>query len=351
MALLNDMMMKPTIVYFSGTGNVAYVARQLEDAFLNAGISPTLLTLESKGGGAIDARIGTVENEGEGARTEGLAADGEADHPQLEGETASLAADRGAVPLSPPSDLSDSDFLVIVFPVHAFDAPAPIFDFVARLNAEQRCNTAVFSVSGGGDVISNRACRERLIRKLERKGFTVVYEAELTMMSNFLFPTPPPAATALLHILPEKCALVVDHLQAGIDCRIQPPLFDRMCSLIGPLERSRSGQGLFGRHIRAGSACTACAWCVKSCPRGNIIMHNGIPSFGEKCVICFRCLYGCPQNALRAEVGQFLLIKEGYSLKALLDYAKDQKPDEEKPLADELKGFLWAGVRNYLGLE
>ena len=286
---------EPTIVYFSGTGNTACVARELRNAFRKQGIEPHFTSLEE-----------------------------------------------GSASIS-----SGSDFLIVLFPVYCFDAPTPLFEFVETLATHKGLRTAVISVSGGGDMVANRACRVRLIKKLERKGCSVVYETMLTMTSNFATATPLPAAAALLRVLPEKCAALVEDLLAEKKLRTNAPLIDRLGAQLGLLERSRFGQGAFGRHIRAESACNSCGWCARNCPRKNVSLETGIPVFGRRCVMCFRCLYGCPHKALVAGYASFFLIKEGYSFEKILEYTHKHEGKEEML---HLKGFAWKGVREYLGM-
>jgi flavodoxin len=48
----------------------------------------------------------------------------------------------------------ETDYYILIFPVHSFNAPKPIYEWVKHL-AGNRCKTAVISVSGGGNVMSN----------------------------------------------------------------------------------------------------------------------------------------------------------------------------------------------------
>lgn len=44
--------------------------------------------------------------------------------------------------------------------------------------------------------------------------------------------------------------------------------------------------------------CTGCSLCAKQCPKENIVMKNGRPIFGKKCMFCMRCINTCPVNAI-----------------------------------------------------
>lgn len=50
--------------------------------------------------------------------------------------------------------------------------------------------------------------------------------------------------------------------------------------------------------FKASDACTACGQCVRICPRGNITLKDGKPSFGSNCIGCLSCLQYCPTQAI-----------------------------------------------------
>ena len=52
----------------------------------------------------------------------------------------------------------EPDYYILIFPVHSFNAPKPIYEWIEHLAGNNR-KTAVISVSGGGNVITNSACR------------------------------------------------------------------------------------------------------------------------------------------------------------------------------------------------
>lgn len=234
------------------------------------------------------------------------------------------------------------DLLVVIFPVHAFNAPEAVYKWIAGAEKVLEIPAAVISVSGGGEVTPNTACRVGCIKKLEKRGYKVVYEEMIVMPSNWIVPTKEPLALMLLDMLPKKTKKAVDNILSGVHRRTKPLVFDRFLSLMGEVEKI--GARSFGKRIKVSDACNSCGWCAKSCPAGNIDMNLGKPIFKNGCHLCLRCIYGCPKRALTPGILKFVVLKEGYSLNEL----EKKLPYQEYVNVEEIaKGYLWSGVRKY----
>lgn len=244
-----------------------------------------------------------------------------------------------------PEVLGDFDRLIVMFPVYAFNAPEPVLSWTRNMSEQRNKRAAVISVSGGGEMCPNTACRRRTIKNLQNKGFQVDYESMLVMPPNIAIAIKPPLDKMLLDILPEKVGTIADELQQNITRRKKSLMLDRTLAPMSVFERF--GAHLFGRRIRVSPACNGCARCATNCPSGNIFMLEGRPVFGKVCHLCMNCMYSCPERALSPGLAKMAMLKEGYDLETL---ARMPKPD---PLSQEqiealAPGFAWMGVRAYL---
>lgn len=273
------------IAYFSGTGGTAKAAETLSAAFVDRGKESELQEIR---------RGGVTQN-------------------------------------------SDEELLVLLFPVHAANPPLPVYEWLDRLEPVQAIPAVVISVSGGGDVFPNLGCRASSIKKLERKGYCVVYEKDIVMPSNFLEATPEGYASQLLKVLPQKAGAIAEDVLSGIERRVRPRVLDRMISAL--LEIEKHGAPWFGSGLYATDACTGCGWCAKECPGANIRMNDAKPEFLKQCVLCTRCVYGCPVKAIRAKMFKSALLKDGFDIRR---YEQLSASPEEKT------GLLWEGLRRYL---
>lgn len=233
--------------------------------------------------------------------------------------------------------------LLLLYAVHAFNAPEAVYEWIEKAENVNNVPAMVVSVSGGGEVSPNTACRVGAINRLVKKGYNVIYETMLVMPSNWIVPTEKVLAKMLLDVLPKKVSAIVDAVDRGVTRRTKPHLIDRVFSRIG--EAEKYGAKYFGKRIRVSESCTGCGWCGSNCPAGNIEFKLNKPEFGEKCHLCLNCIYGCPNKALSPGIFSFFVINEGYDLKELEKTENANKNVDVEKLA---KGYVWSGVRKYL---
>ena len=241
--------------------------------------------------------------------------------------------------------IGQGEMLVLMYPVYAADAPTPVFKWIDTIGKQVGSKAVVISVSGGGEVSPNTACRTKAIRRLEKKGFIVTGEYMLCMPSNFIAPTDDDLAASLINILPQKCKKIAEEMVMEKTNRKKPLLIDRIMLVFFSLEKF--GAKFFGRLLKADDSCNGCGLCAAKCPRANIKMDNGRPKFGWKCAICMRCIYSCPKNSIHA---RFPILKkavfaQGFDLDSIIKEAQ-KAPQEQDAIED--KGYLFKGVVEYV---
>ena len=52
------------------------------------------------------------------------------------------------------------------------------------------------------------------------------------------------------------------------------------------------------KKFRAEDSCIGCGKCEKVCPLGNIRMEKGLPQWGDRCTHCMACINFCPKDAI-----------------------------------------------------
>ena len=239
-------------------------------------------------------------------------------------------------------------FLMVLYPVYDFGAPKPVEEWIKQLQAVQQIPAAIISVSGGGEISPNTACRASAMKGLEQKGYDVCYESMIVMPSNVFIHYDDIVSALLLKKLPIKAEEIVSDILAGKRIRKRPLKIDCFFAMLGSIGRNYGKS--FSKHLSVKDTCIGCSWCQNHCPRSNISMHNGKPSFGKECVICLRCVYGCPKKAIHVTgFCKALILKEGYDMKALEQSACSLP--SELSLSSIANGYLYSGVRKYLNIK
>lgn len=234
----------------------------------------------------------------------------------------------------------DADLIVIISPVYAFRIASITEKWVSRLPNGKDIKVAIISVSGGGEVSPNTACREKCKKILRKKYYHVIYEKMIVMPSNFFVQAQKEINYALLDILPYKINNIIKDILEGKGNLSNPKMLDRFFSAIGRMEHL--GAIFWGASILASSECNSCYLCINKCPQKNITMVAGKPKFSYKCIFCLKCIYNCPKKALYPRIMKSVVLKNGYNIK---EFSRKNR-DIYKYSVNRNK--LWAGVIEYL---
>lgn len=287
---------KVQIVFFSGTGSTSRVAACIEKKLLDKGV-----------------------------------------------EVQKSSLDMQEKKLSVSLTVEKPDLIFLLFPVHAFDAPEPVYDWLDQIPNGDGVSVVILPVSGGGEICVNAACRIGCVKAFEQKGYNVIYERMIIMPSNFVMATKEELALKLLQILPLKVDHIIMEIESGIIRRIRPNIISKIMTSLFKFEKKSAKK--FGKDLQVRDSCTGCGWCVNNCPRNNIEMIDNRPLFGGDCIICMRCIYGCPTKAIYSKHYGFITIKEGYDLNKL---ETNMGAISNGP-KDRIKtGVLFKGVGKYL---
>ncbi len=236
----------------------------------------------------------------------------------------------------------ETDLLIVLSPVYAFSLADIVEKWLAGLPHVEHTKAVIISVSGGGEVSPNTACRMRSKRILKGKGYDVVYEKMIVMPSNFGVETPEELSVRLINVLPVKIESIISDILSGNHNTVEPEFKDRIYAAAGRMEHF--GAKVFGRFIYVSDSCNGCGQCIKNCPKENISMHNGKVKFGFKCIWCLKCIYGCSCGALSPGIVKSSVLKKGFNINRVKEMAGEMSDDANK----EISSAMWKGVIEYL---
>ncbi|MCL2290771.1 MAG: EFR1 family ferrodoxin [Bacteroidetes bacterium] len=206
------------------------------------------------------------------------------------------------------------DYYILIFPVHSFCAPKPIYEWIEHL-AGNHCKTAVISVSGGGNVLSNTASRVKTVKLLKKSNFNITFEEMIRMPNNWMKAPGKKKYTSILSKLPNEIETISQIVLAEKKQRKIIYWIDYLLSALGELEKKSTRK--FGNRINVLDTCNSCGLCAKNCCSSNIIIENQRPKIGSRCDMCLGCIYNCPRKALKPTYGAFQVDKKGYDLRLM----------------------------------
>lgn len=198
--------------------------------------------------------------------------------------------------LRPPS-LERYDRIIIAYPVHAFNAPTPVLEFLRALPEGRRLVPVYLLRTSGEPLKFNEASGVLPKRILKRKGYFMRGELGYVMPYNIIFRHSEKMAVRMLRAAERKLAQDAKSVYSGKVCLNEVNLFRRAVSFALRIEHA--AMPLIGRGFRVSRECTGCGLCERICPQGNIRMVNGRPQFGKSCVGCMGCAFHCPKDAVR----------------------------------------------------
>jgi ferredoxin len=247
-----------TIIYFSPTGNVLHLAKQLS-SHLNGSVE-NLLPLE----------------------------------------------------FTDPAQLDPNAQLVLLYPVHGFNAPRTVKRFVGALPAGLFECVSLLSVGCSTSWV-NGAVSLDLRKALKRKSYPIAVDEILAMPLTLIMNFPDELNIKLIAESEHKISDLCERITERTTTRRRIKKRSRIINFLGKGESPAAR--LFGLELYANNSCTSCGTCWNNCPEKNIKQKSkGKPGFGFSCSMCMRCIYNCPEKAIGPRISKFIPIKNGYSL-------------------------------------
>jgi ferredoxin/flavodoxin len=226
------------------------------------------------------------------------------------------------------------DLVGIGHPIHGFDAPRIVYDFVDALPPVENKRTFIFK--SAGDFISvNNGASKTAIKRLRHKGYDVFYDRIVCMPTNWAMQYDDVFSKQLCYVAVAKTEHMAGEILAGRERELKINLLLRWIMRLISRGEDR-GARRFGENLTVTDACTDCDTCVDNCPTANIQRDDGRITFGNACVWCMRCIYACPQQAIVPRLAKFSVLKDGYDIRSIVN-----NPDLEGDfVTDETRGFF-----------
>jgi len=191
--------------------------------------------------------------------------------------------------------LTEYDALGIAYPIHSFNAPKIMIDFIKRLSKANGMNTFIIPTAAEEHKI-NYASSGLLIKKLRKKGYKVFYDRLIEMPSNYIIKYSEEKVRNILDKANKDIPGIAKNIMRLKSDFMENRLGSKVTTFFGRIEWL--GAPIMGKFYYVKRDCIHCGNCVDSCPNKNIVMNRKAVSFKCRCGMCMRCIYQCPKNAI-----------------------------------------------------
>ncbi len=207
-------------------------------------------------------------------------------------------------------DAAAYDLLAIGYPVHAFNAPAPVLAFCKKMPRSAKKPVYFFKTSGE-PVTMNDASVILPRRILKRRGYDVRGEFHFVMPYNIIFRHSDEMAARMWRDAELLAARYAREMSEGARNKKGVNVFKRMAAFTLRIEHT--AMPVIGHRFKPTEACVGCGACEKKCPQGNISMKDGKPFFAHSCAGCMACAFSCPKDALKISLLNGWRVNGAYS--------------------------------------
>jgi len=214
-----------------------------------------------------------------------------------------IAADCFPIESTPAKDidLSMYDMLMIAYPVHSFNAPQIVVNFVKQLPKQKLMRTAIVGTVGE-DIPVNHAASDLLMKKFHRKGYTVFFHKLFEMPSNFIVKYDEAKVRRIVRKAADDVPRAAQDIVACTAFDMKKSRVAKILSVMGRMEWH--GARIAGKFFYAKRGCSRCGECAAHCPNQNIAIKQNIATnrksvhFKWRCGLCMRCVYRCPHDMI-----------------------------------------------------
>lgn len=184
---------------------------------------------------------------------------------------------------------------VFVTPTYAWRMPRIIEAFIRRQSFEG-CLKAYFILNCGSET-GNAASFTRKLS--QEKGFEYMGFAELIMPENYVTMFKCPDEEKAKEIIAEA-EPKIDQIAQKIAEKIKLPDYKPHMKIMSAINPIFYSVFVKDKRFYAEDNCTSCGRCVRLCPLNNIELDktDGKPRWHGNCTHCMACICGCPETAI-----------------------------------------------------
>ena len=211
-----------------------------------------------------------------------------------------------------PSQITTYDFLCLGFPIYALRAPSLLTQFLEKIPDGNKIGLFFYCTMG---FAAGNAFR-RIWKKLRPKGFHHLASAKIQMpgsdglcmmdpLSSYVkkaentnYDDIPKLNILIDAIKREITQFEHNHPLPFVEKKLKINYLDSILGWMFSLFYLLI-EKIMKKQYHVDDSCTRCGLCVQLCPTDNIRMDETGINFDQQCIVCLRCVHQCPAHAIQ----------------------------------------------------
>ena len=180
-----------------------------------------------------------------------------------------------------PKQLERNEHLVLLYPIHGFNAPKTVKQFVKSLPRDLYECVSLIGV-GCSTGWANGAVSSELRKSLGKKDYSIILDEILAMPLTFIMSFPDDLNLKLIAQSESMIADLSMRIREKIASEKKVRFKSQIMNFMGKVESPAAK--LFGLELHANNNCTSCGTCWSNCPAKNIchMPATGLCDIGER---------------------------------------------------------------------
>jgi len=205
------------------------------------------------------------------------------------------------------AEIADHDTIAFCYPIYGSRPPRNMRAFAAQHAAVLRGKRVIIFVT---QVLFSGDGARSILDSLPADHVEVIYGEHFLMPNNVSNLWPLYRRNSLRRTeryrvrTAAKLELACGDIRAG---RVKKRGFSGFSRFLGKIQGAawlRRGEIIMGRNLKIHKNCTVCDLCVTICPVQNLENRDGKIVSANKCIVCYRCVNRCPARAITVLIHQ-----------------------------------------------
>ncbi len=232
-----------------------------------------------------------------------------------------------------PVDTAGYDYIGLAYPIYGFNAPMPFNKYLRKLTFKRGQKYFIFKNSGEVWPLNNTSSRVPK-RIMQKKKAVFCGEYHFVMPYNIHFRFPEKFIKEAMSYNKKLTEVMLYNLGRGIFYQPKATPLQQLASFFVSIQKIGGNVNSFLYRVDA-DKCTRCGLCVENCPHNNIEIKNGRVKFHHHCDMCMACSFFCPRDAVKIGFLEGWRVNGAYPLAEI-----EARPENETPfITEQTEGF------------